>query len=1543
MCKKILFIFCLFIFCLIRIDAQVNLQKGSATFSLPMFNWQDDKSRLNSVIALDYNSGNGLKVDEVASNVGQGWNLIAGGVITRIQVGEPDDQKAYTSASPEIVEDENKYPAGYLENTNNAYTKGCPLALTKYPIFGDKNHIYKQHNAIAIDKELDYFSFQFNGRSGLFALSKNNSDYCLFLGESKLIGWFTRDVTMTTNTTSGIRTYITSFNIKDENGLIYKFTKHGLSKVLKTSYCDANLVEMQTQPKFRRDHVYHEGSFDKYDIVNPYIINSWYLTEIQDPLTSRVITINYSATDLSINNNAGSSISYFPQNNYSIISHRFSKTQVPQISSISYPDGHTVTFNYGGARIDLLGDFALSSVDISYQSRYLSRYQLNTSYFILNRYGTPVSSYQKSVARLCLLSVKKIGPDLKGDDNPYLFDYYMGSSNSDDYVPPPFCIRRDIWGFYNGDNSKAFNNNTVSADKSLAQLSNSETQGLCFMKNGYSTPILNPKDLFARNGLLRQIIYPTGGTLTYDYVQNKGIIPGQLVQPVGGVQVSKTSLTDGGYSNGCTNPIVTNYNYILSTSGNPPSMWGLEMPDNSTTGYNDYVPEYPYWHFKFPKIFGECSHHFLYPGILSHTDAVSITAGQQLLNVLSVVADVVSTIQTVIDVINLIGEITGPGAVIIDIITSIIDIGFSCLLNTSRSTTSTVYYNSDLNNINPLPVQFKRVEVVQGTGGIGKTVQEFTSSDDYPIWESSNTSSSQKQRYANWAYGLPKITTVFNTNGDTIKKIENRYNFSLAKRLFCDTGGIASRVACPDYSSCKCLVVKNYSQRNTDWSDITKYNTDASYQTQTLPDILIVDPYYIYTGRVEDTATYERTYKQNSTAIYLETVTKYQYNPYNYQVSKITTTQSNGDKNYQEIKYSSDYTSGILNTLNSFNIVALPVESTNSLQKNGSSTIQYLNEKVTEFTQLTNGDIKPSRVLEQRFAQPQSVFTYYSGPGSLSNPSYKETQSFTYNAVSGNLIGMKDEGNHIVTNIYDYNDKYIIASVINADPNLDKPAYTSFETANFGGWALTGTATQLAGTSITGAKYFALSAGKSFNAALNTTKPYKLSLWASTAVTVNVSSGSASVKSGPTISGFTYYEYDITAGAASVTVSGTANIDELRLYPKTARMRTVSYDEIIGKTSECDENNRITYYEYDELGRQKLIRDEYRNIVKMYEYNTVSNKQNGCPGTYSSRAISEIFTKSNCSAGYIGSNVIYTVPANKYSSLISQADADQKAENEINTSGQTNANSLGTCIQLFYNAAKSASFVTENCPIGYDGGIITYSVAAAKYTSTISQADADQMAQDEIDANGQSYANSITHRVCTLSTVPDWQSDNPQFMCEKDGTANTGHQLALLTDVNPNSSSFGTQAWKDVGYNPTACPATQYLPALQTNCPAINSVLKMYGNVGDVIVLTLSFSGQIQWNGISNGAGVVISVSAANQVSSNSSPHITNTTTTNFSTSCTITFTMPANFVTINTTAVINNSTNTTANSPMLSVTSINGVLNTNQAYPCKGTSGGSW
>ncbi|HZH96621.1 MAG TPA: hypothetical protein VEY06_12080, partial [Flavisolibacter sp.] len=511
--------------------AQVNLQTGTATFSLPMFNWQDHKSGLNSLVALSYNSGNGLKVSDVASNVGQGWNLVAGGVVTRMQLGEPDDQPARLGNEM----DKKKYPAGYFYASVPA-ANGCPIALTKYPIYKSRNQVYTQHNVLAEDKQLDYFSFQFNGKGGMFVLQKPvsgaSSGAGVSLGDSKMKITYQLDAALISQ---GIRTRITSFTIQDVDGLLYKFSTHGLTKVLENAYCDADQTYRQVQPKFEKDLAYHQSGFDLGEYENPWIVGSWYLAEIKDPLTLRTISLSYVSRN--VNASAGEDLSYNHDKDYTIISHKKSITQTPEISSIILPDGHNVSFNYGKQRTDFAGQYELSSVAITYQGRSLSQYLLSTTYFIGNRYGTPSSDYQKKMARLCLKSVQKIGVDAKEDSPPYIFDYNLGSNNPDDVVPAPFSYRKDVWGFYNGDKSIQANTGApIPLNLSLNQLSNQQLKGLCFAVNGTYGVYLNPKTGYAKNGLLKQVIYPTGGTLSYVYEQNWGTLS-NTYREVGGVHV----------------------------------------------------------------------------------------------------------------------------------------------------------------------------------------------------------------------------------------------------------------------------------------------------------------------------------------------------------------------------------------------------------------------------------------------------------------------------------------------------------------------------------------------------------------------------------------------------------------------------------------------------------------------------------------------------------------------------------------------------------------------------------------------------------------------------------------------------------------------------------------------------------------------------------------------------------------------------------------------------------------------------------------------
>lgn len=1417
--KRALLFFAYLFFCF-QTRAQVNLQTGSAVFSLPIFNWQDDKSRLYSIIALSYSSGNGLRVNDVASNVGQGWSLVAGGVITRIQVGEPDDQVAHGNV---IESDLTKYPSGILY-ASVPPENGCPEALRKYPIYKSRNQLYKQHNVVAQDRELDYFAFQFNGKAGMFVLDPANIGICHSLGDTKLKITFQQDPNLQNQ---GIRTRITSFTIHDVDGLIYKFSLHGKTKVLESKYCDKTLTRELTQPKFSGGGVYNQAGFENSQIVRPWVINNWYLSEIEDALTQRKIYFNY--TTRNINHLAGRDITYnlsgtynqYLNRGYAIISHKISKTQTPAITSIVLPDGHTVTFGYGSHRFDMTGDYTLASVDITYQGRFLSKHLLNTTYFIKTRYGTPVTDYQKSVARLCLKSIQKIGVDLRENTPPYIFDYYMGSNNPDDFVPPPFFYAKDIWGFYNGNNSVGYHNNTIPLNSETNELNVYQLKGLCFRNENVSGVVLNPKNGYAKNGLLRQIIYPTGGSLTYHYEQNKAYQGGSNVM-WGGVNVSQTSSTDGGHSNGCNNPITTKYHYVINNPGSASSLWGFEMPVNSMTMESHYQPANKKFKWSLSCLLGCCYWIYQYPGILSMQEAMDLNSFQKTMETLAPFLNILSFLSTVNDIAALLAS-SPPGpqtviAVVIEVIVSLVTLAVTCIGDQSRDKITTSYFNFDLNAVSPLPAQYKRVEIIEDPGTIGKTVQEFTSSDEYPVWELTNPYYSAKQRFAPWAYGLPKSTSVFNASGNKIKEVINYYDTTYAKSILnpcnlhpglppCNPSGLYTTLV-----SCKCLVVKTTSQRNTDWSNPSQYN--SIYHTSSSNE-LKVDYNGLYTGRINLANSIERIFKDNDPSKFVETLTSYSYNNgnTNYDPNMISTSNSHGDALFKWITYSSDYTGSPLSTLVQNNIVSLPVTTRQTIMKAGTYTQQLLNEQVTEFIQIANGDIRPYRTIEQRITQPATNYNLYQGPGSNISH-YNITQMLNYDA-SGNLITLQDEGGRIISNIYGYNDKYVIAAIINADLVQDNCAYAGFETdALWSGWTLQGTPAYNTSSSITGSASFILSASTSFTSPLNTSKSYTLSFWASNSSTqVNITGGTATLlKSAPALHGFTYYEYSISLGASSVTVTGgNSYIDELRLYPQNARMRTVTYDPLIGKTSECDENNRVTYYEYDNLGRLRFIKDEYRNIVKMYEYNNVSEaKQNGCPGIYFNRFISEKFTK-ECGSGFIGSTVTYSVPANMFSSAISQADADAKAEHYLLTNGQVYANANGYCIQIYYNTLQSQDFITENCPEGYIGGIVTYTVPAYTYSSTVSLQDANQMALDEIEANGQAYANDPANVVCNIDTNPHWEWEfGGAMQCQV--VNGVLHLFLLATDVNPNSPSFGQTSWQDSGPNPEECPCTT------TNC-----------------------------------------------------------------------------------------------------------------------------
>lgn len=238
-------------------------------------------------------------------------------------------------------------------------------------------------------------------------------------------------------------------------------------------------------------------------------------------------------------------------------------------------------------------------------------------------------------------------------------------------------------------------------------------------------------------------------------------------------------------------------------------------------------------------------------------------------------------------------------------------------------------------------------------------------------------------------------------------------------------------------------------------------------------------------------------------------------------------------------------------------------------------------------------------------------------------------------------------------------------------------AYTSFETNHTGNWTISGGSVNNS-KSITGTKGYNL-AGSISKTGL-TSQDYMITYWSrSGSMLVNSASGTA----GEQKDGWTFYKHTVTS-ATSVTLSGTGIIDELRLHPKAAHMTSYTYHPLIGISSISDATGRISYYEYDDFKRLSLIRDQDNNILKKYCYKYTGEPDACEPIVYYNDEQSGGYTRDNCSVGYVGTYVLYTVPANTYSSIISKADANQQALNDVAANRAAHANTNGTCIPSIY-------------------------------------------------------------------------------------------------------------------------------------------------------------------------------------------------------------------------------------------------------------------
>jgi hypothetical protein len=1168
------------------LEVPTSLNTGQINLSIPLY--EINVGSLKVPVSLGY-ANTGLRIEDIPSWVGLGWNLRAGGLITRTVKGLPDD------AGTEGIMSQYSRIASCINNT---------ISPTQ------RYQFYREIVNGEVDTQFDLYTFDILGRSGKFYINKDGNAVCLPKSNLKIA--FT------------INNGIQNFTMTDESGVQFFFT---LREEATSTNSDQN--------------VFGSGYYNWQTGV------SWHLTRILQP-NGQEVFFEYDTYGLSyqhylqsltisrVDLPEGCRISDYQEPLFDVI--------IPEyhLKKITWNLGH-VNFVPGPDRQDL------QALNSAIHSPSLASIQVFNSD---NELKKRIDFDMIQGNRLLLKSVLFKSAVDGQTDNRYTFNYYNETSTWPSLGNnSPYRYAQDIWGYFNG-----VQQNSLLPFYLVPFYLASGTYNLA----GYAQNInRSPNESFAMWGMLKEVVYPTGGKSVFEYEANQITYPDYNAVPAvlkPAVQITYQTVAEDEVNTDGTSvttasstkqfslgAAVTGARITAIESHNDPTAFanvssgfsaypGTHNPlDCSQCGESQVITTNDPYSYTYTRSYvvdlaagnyttsvssssidGHWGHGYIKVEIpvapnnfmvklgglrvkrISFNDGQT---GDQLIKRylydfdgndkvhVKYLPTFLNTIPTTIADVNAVGE-------------ACVGCCYSCM-NPMATLSAT--------SISPTPGYYleypKVVELIGDNAENGRIVHRFTNT---PIIGGG---------YTNKPYASPAVLDWY--GGIEYQSTSEKRLTSTSYLPVSDRNSVSIGENFPNYNNLDMDLKVAVKEANYCLGyPVTVFPDNDNEAAILASSAFAVEFVPVYTENFTTTSTSTIDYTDApANPIIKQNV--YTYSAANKLVPSLQTSpKSDQRKNEKLSSYPEDYSipTGItvsaevqgITHLKDANLLTTPLEELQIIEDaNGVKTVVGGQLSIYNTNSPT---LKEVYQLELASGIPLTSFTRSSvnSSGVLVKDAHYQLQSsvLAYDNYLNPIEILNYRTGEKTAIIWDYDQSLAVCQVTNS--SVSDIAYTSFEAESKGNWSYSGTAVPSSAVP-TGRKYYSLTPTTPLGAGVRSGQSYIVSYWSNSTGTYSITGGSIlTSKTGTTLNGWTYHEHLVSASSSSLNISGSGAIDEVRLYPNNAQMTTYTFDPLVGMTSQCNVNNHVSYYEYDGLNRLSAVRDESRNIIETYKYNYVS-------------------------------------------------------------------------------------------------------------------------------------------------------------------------------------------------------------------------------------------------------------------------------------------------------------------------------------------------